>query len=146
MNEENNTFSVDIQAEAKAISSGIIIDDNTPSEIINVVKDIPLPERISYTPSEVKIETDIKAQIASVSNLGMQTKTDIDDVVMKTAMLNQKITEVKDGFSEMYSEMKGGDWLANRNKDEFEERPLIDPKNLLFEFRRDNSSKFPPYA
>ena len=146
MNEENNTFSVDIQAEARAISSGIIIDDTTPSEIINVVKDIPLPERISYTPTEVQLENEVKPQMASVSNLGLQSKMDIEDIAMKTAMLNQQVKEVKDGFSEMYSEMKGGDWLSNRNKDEFEERPLIDPKNLLFEFRRDDSSRFPPYC
>jgi hypothetical protein len=52
---------------------------------------------------------------------------------------------MRGGFKDLYDNIKGGDWLQNTNRDDFEERPLTDPKNLLFESRRDKSSMFPPY-
>jgi hypothetical protein len=146
MNEEGNQFSIDVAAETQSVSSMVDSQDTQPSEFINIVKDIPLPDPITYEPTQVEIKSGVEAQTAKLSGLDFQVKIDAEEAYEKTVSLENQMQEMRGGFKDLYDNIKGGDWLQNTNRDDFEERPLTDPKNLLFESRRDKSSMFPPYS
>jgi hypothetical protein len=144
MNEENNNFSIDIQAEVDSMSGSQQELTGEPSQIVNVMKDIPLPETIFYTATDVDISSKIVPQIATLDT-EFSIKVDAEEAYSKAEETEAKLEEVRGGMIDMYQNMMNS-WLPNNNKDEFEERPTTEPTNLIFEARRDRMSMAPKWA
>ena len=144
MNEENNNFSIDIQAEVDSMGNTQEELTGEPSTIVNVLKDIPLPETSFYTATDVDTGTRVAPQIAIIDK-DFNIKMDAETAYSKAEETEKKLKEVKDGMLDMYNNMMNS-WLPNNNKDEFEERPTTEPQNLIFENRRDRMSMPPKWA
>lgn len=144
MNEENNNFSIDIQAEVDSMGTTQEVLTGEPSTIVNVLKDIPLPETSFYTATDVDTGTRVTPQIANIDT-DFSIKMDAEEAYSKAEETEKKLKEVRDGMLDMYNDMMNS-WLPNRNKDEFEERPTTEPQNLIFENRRDRMSMAPKWA
>jgi hypothetical protein len=144
MNEENNNFSIDIQAEVNSMGNTQEELTGEPSTIVNVLKDIPLPETSFYTATDVDTGTRVAPQIAIIDK-DFNIKMDAETAYSKAEETEKKLNEVKDGMLDMYNNMMNS-WLPNNNKDEFEERPTTEPQNLIFENRRDRMSMPPKWA
>lgn len=145
MNEENNQFSIDVAAESQVISPSLQPDEMAPSEFINVLKDIPVPEPISFEPTAVEVDTKVGAELSKLSGIDFVVKVDAEEAYERTKTLEQQVLQLNGGISDIYNEMKGS-WLPNKNRDDFEERPTTEPNNLIFNARRDHSSQFPPFS
>lgn len=144
MNEENNNFSIDIQAEVDSMGTTQEELTGEPSTIVNVLKDIPLPETSFYTATDVDTGTRVAPQIANIDT-DFTIKMDAEAAYSKAEETEKKLNEVRDGMLDMYNNMMNS-WLPNTNKDEFEERPTTEPQNLIFENRRDRMSMPPKWA
>jgi hypothetical protein len=144
MNEENNNFSIDIQAEVDSMGNTQEELTGEPSTIVNVLKDIPLPETSFYTATDIDSGTRVAPQIAIIDK-DFNIKMDAETAYSKAEETEKKLNEVKDGMLDMYNNMMNS-WLPNNNKDEFEERPTTEPQNLIFENRRDRMSMPPKWA
>jgi hypothetical protein len=144
MNEENNNFSIDIQAEVDSMGNTQEELTGEPSTIVNVLKDIPLPETSFYTATDIDSGTRVAPQIAIIDK-DFNIKMDAETAYSKAEETEKKLNEVKDGMLYMYNNMMNS-WLPNNNKDEFEERPTTEPQNLIFENRRDRMSMPPKWA
>jgi hypothetical protein len=62
---------------------------------------------------------------------------DIDSLYQKTKSLEQMILDLQN---------KGDGWLKSKERDSFEERPTVEPTNLVFEQRKMRSSTIPEWA
>jgi len=144
MNEENNNFSIDIQAEVDSMGNTQEELTGEPSTIVNVLKDIPLPETSFYTATDIDSGTRVAPQIAIIDK-DFNIKMDAEAAYSKAEETEKKLNEVKDGMLDMYNNMMNS-WLPNNNKDEFEERPTTEPQNLIFENIRHRMSMPPKWA
>jgi hypothetical protein len=144
MNEENNNFSIDIQAEVDSMGNTQEELTGEPSTIVNVLKDIPLPETSFYTATDVDTGTRVAPQIAIIDK-DFNIKMDAETAYSKAEETEKKLNEVRSSMLDMYNNMMNS-WLPNNNKDEFEERPTTEPQNLIFENRRDRMSMPPKWA
>jgi hypothetical protein len=144
MNEQSNNFSIDIQAEVDSVSNLDSELTGEPSTVVNVLKDIPLPETVFYTATDIDIDSRIKPQISSFDT-DVTIKVDAEEAYSKAEETEKRLNEVRDGMLDMYSNMMNS-WLPNNNKDDFEERPTTEPQNLIFENRRDRMSMAPKWA
>lgn len=145
MNEETNQFSVDVAAESQVISPSLQPDEITPSEFITVLKDIPVPEPLTFEATQVEADTKVGAQLSKLSGIDFVVKIDAEEAYERTKTLEEQVLQLNGGISDMYNEMRSS-WLPNKNRDDFEERPTTEPNNLLFNERRDKSSMFPPFS
>jgi len=141
MNEEQNGFSIDVQAETSSFSFS---EETTTESLYTIMKDIPLPETVFFTPTEINIEKTVTPQTSTVG-VNYNVKIDAEEAYNKAEQTEAMLNEVRGGMLEMYNEMKNS-WLSNNNKDDFEERPTIEPTNLIFENRRDKMSSPPKWA
>jgi hypothetical protein len=144
MNEENK-FSLDVQAETQAISPSIQEDLLNPSEFINLQPSLELPPRILLQATEIDVEENVKAQRSETAALDFNVKMDAEAAYEKAEYLEEQMTEMRGGFQDLYNNVKNN-WLPSRQKDEFEERPTIEPTNLIFYARRDRMSMPPQWA
>jgi len=145
MNEETNQFSVDVAAESQVISPSLQPDEITPSEFITVLKDIPVPEPLTFEATQVEADTKVGAQLSKLSGIDFVVKIDAEEAYERTKTLEEQVLQLNGGISDMYNEMRSS-WLPNKNRDDFEERPTTEPNNLIFNERRDRSSMFPPFS
>ena len=177
MNEETNSFQVDVEAESQAISGFGSDDIPTPSEIINVMPDVSLAgdvtgknslepvqseiliqsEKIQYQETEKLIPSipyeatsfdssmNVNAEKTQTYGLNFNVKIDPEQVYEKTQILESQVASLQSGVETMVNEMNSS-WIPNKNRDDFEERPLIEATNLIFENRRDNASLTPPWS
>jgi len=144
MKEENNNFSIDIQAEVDSMGNTQEELTGEPSTIVNVLKDIPLPETSFYTATDVDTDTRVAPQIAIIDK-DFNIKMDAETAYSKAEETEKKLNEVRSSMLDMYNNMMNS-WLPNNNKDDFEERPTTEPQNLIFENRRDRMSMPPKWA
>ena len=144
MNEESNKFEIDVKAESNKVT--ILPSSETPEtiEFINVMKDIPIPDPIPIKPTDLPPTSKIDAQKSEFGSLDFNIKIEAEQAYERTEELEKKIIELQGGVTDIYNEMKNS-WIPNKNKDEFEERPTIEPTNLIFEARRDEMSRFPDW-
>lgn len=144
MNQENQ-FSIDVKAESQAISPLIQEGLSTPSEFINVQPDMPLPDPILFKATEIDLSETVKAEASQIAGLDFDVKMQVEEVYERTEQLEEKMGEMYGGFQDLYENVKNK-WLPIREKDEFEERPTIEPRNLIFEARRDKMSMPPQWG
>jgi hypothetical protein len=142
---EANQFSIDIKAETQAISSSLDEQVLTPSDIINIQSSPPLAERALFQATEVDLSSTIKAESSKITGLDFMVKVDTEELQKQTENLEQSMNEMYGGFKDIYDYIKG-DWIPNREKNDFEERPTIEANNLIFYARRDKMSMAPYWA
>ena len=142
---EANQFSIDIKAETQAISSSLDEQILTPSDIINIQSSPPLAERALFQATEVDLSSTIKAESSKITGLDFMVKVDTEELQKQTESLEQSMNEMYGGFKDIYDYIKG-DWIPNREKNDFEERPTIEANNLIFYARRDKMSMAPYWA
>ena len=144
MNEENK-FSIDIQAESRAISSSLNDPLLSPSDIIHIQPTTPLPERILFKATDVDLASSIQVESSKITGLDFMVKVDNEELQQKTKILENSMEEMYGGFQDMYNHIKKS-WIPIRDKDDFEERPTIEANNLIFYDRRDKMSMPPLWA
>lgn len=144
MKDENNNFEIDIEAETKAVSPNLNEEEFVPSQLFHVMKDQPLPEMVFFSGSQSFQNNSVTPQI-STQTLGVSVKAEPEDAIMKVEETEKKLGTIVQGLQEL-SEGIQSSWLENRNKDDFEERVVVDPQNLLFEARRERMSQYPRWA
>jgi ArsR family metal-binding transcriptional regulator len=105
---------------------------------------VALPETTLFTPTPVSITETIHPTKAKVE-LNAEIKMGAEEAYSKAEDTEKKLNEVRAGMLDMYNDMKN-DWIPNKNKDEFEERPTTEPNNLIFDARRDRMSMEPKWA
>lgn len=144
MNEENNNFYMDIQAEVNAVSLTPSDEGLTTEELVHVMKDIPLPESIAYTATDFETKGTIAPEIQKLQ-MDYSVKIDAEEAYSKAEETEEKLNKMSQSMVELYSQFQKP-WLENTNKDLFEERPTTEPQNLIFEARRDRTSLPPMWA
>lgn len=202
MNEENN-FSINVDAETNALGMGDIIPDITPSEFVNIQTESELPElfnpqamqpidiasnvigdpmqavqigdlgvpsanEINATISEISVsevmettaniedpvimeptEFDTAKQIqpdfSTTTGIDFNVKVDAEDAYEKAEMIESGFLDMKKDIRELYSNAKNN-WLPLRDNDEFEERPITEATNLIFDQRRNRMSRPPEWS
>jgi hypothetical protein len=142
---EANQFSIDIKAETQAISSSLDEQVLTPSDIINIQSSPPLAERALFQATEVDLSSTIKAESSKITGLDFMVKADTEELQKQTESLEQSMNEMYGGFKDIYDYIKGN-WIPNREKNDFEERPTIEANNLIFYARRDKMSMAPHWG
>jgi hypothetical protein len=144
MNEEQNNFQIDVQAEQQAMSQALDENNFNPSQLIHVMKDIPLPETVFYTATD-SFKSNLITSQSSTQEVGFQIKVDAEEAYLKAEDTEKKLLMMAMGIQELSEGIQPG-WLENRNKDDFEERVVVEPVNLIFESRRDRMSLFPKWS
>jgi hypothetical protein len=202
MNEENN-FSINVDAETNALGMGDIIPDITPSEFVNIQTESELPElfnpqamqpidiasnvigdpmqavqigdlgvpsanEINATISEISVsevmettaniedpvimeptEFDTAKQIqpdfSTTTGIDFNVKVDAEDAYEKAEMIESGFLDMKKDIRELYGNAKNN-WLPLRDNDEFEERPITEATNLIFDQRRNRMSRPPEWS
>lgn len=144
MNEETNQFKININAEKEMVS--ILPSSETPNTVDLVVpmKDNPLPIQSPITLDGNVNEPKLDAQKKEIGSVGFEIKMQPEVVYKKTEMLEEKILQLQSGIMDVVKQMNNS-WIPNKNFDNFEERPTIEPGNLIFEHRRNQMSIFPEW-
>lgn len=144
MNEEENNFTLDIDAERQAMAPALNETEFEPSQLTHMVKDIPVPEMVFYTPTESFKTGDVAPQLSTMTT-DLNVKVEPEDAIMKVEETEKKLATMAQGMQELAEGIQPS-WLENRNKDDFEERVIVEPQNLIFEDRRDRMSMYPRWA
>lgn len=144
MNEQNQ-FSIDVQAESETLSSSLEESTLTPSEFINMQPDLELGRRVFLQATPVDLSSNVSAESSQVYGLDFTVKVDPEATYQKVETLEQSVMELGGGFKDLYNNLKK-DWIPIREKDEFEERPIIESNNLIFYARRDKMSMAPLWS
>ena len=87
----------------------------------------------------------VNAEKTQTYGLNFNVKIDPEQVYEKTQILESQVASLQSGVETMVNEMNSS-WIPNKNRDDFEERPLIEATNLIFENRRDNFSQTPSWS
>lgn len=143
MNEEENNFKIDVDAEQQNFSRELDQDNFEPSQLYYVVKDLPLPEMVFYSTSNTFQNTNVNPQLAN-QKLSFDVKIDAETAYAKAEETEKQLRMMAMGIQELSEGIQPG-WLSVSNKDNFEERVVVDPTNLIFENRREKMSMPPEW-
>ena len=141
--EKNNTLPESVNVEN-------FTNDELPKNQLNnenILNKVDLPDAITAD-NQIKIElpestiiksTDdnnpsgaIKPQYSqTISNFSI--KVDAEAAYEKANQLEEKFNILDENMSSL--KKSNGNWLNNQEKDKYEERPTVDPTNLIFENR-----------
>lgn len=144
MNKENN-FSINVAAESTMIGFGDQSYDLTPSEFITIQADTELPELYIIEATEVPSVENIKPDLSNVSGIDFNVKVDSEVAYEKAEMVESGLLNMQKDIKDLYDTTRNS-LLRMGNKNEFEERPLTEAVNLIFEHRRDRMSKAPEWS
>ena len=116
------------------------VDNLLPeSQTISQNFGVELPEASFIMPTETTDSFSSQMLEAQFSKTISPTniENDIDSLYQKTQSLEQSIMNLQN---------TGDGWLKTKEKDSFEERPTVEPTNLVFEQRKMRSSSIPEWA
>jgi hypothetical protein len=143
MNEETNNFSIDIEAE----KSNLFLPEETDQDLqplINILPNLELPETVPYAVTEMDMSQKIQPAITETL-VTPDVKISAEEAYEKAESTSRSLNEIKNGLNDLAGAIQSP-WLENKNKDDFEERPLTEPQNLIFEARRNRMTEFPHWA
>lgn len=144
MNEEENSFTIDVEAEKQSMSPSMDELDFEPSQLVHMMKDIPVPEMVFYEPTQSFENASVTPQLSTLTT-DLSVKVEAEDAIMAVEQTEKKLSAMSQGLQELAEGIQPS-WLENRNKDDFEERVVVEPQNLIFEARRDRMSMQPKWA
>jgi len=140
MNE--NEVSIDVSAEQKSFSAALMPSSIQSAEISSEQQNVVLPESISYVATQPDIKNSAQAEV-SKTTVDLKIKFDAEAQYKE---LRTSVDDMQSSLSSLASNARDS-WLPYpRPVDKFEERPLTEPTNLIFEARRERFSQFPRWA
>lgn len=95
--------------------------------------------------TETQDLSNLKGDLSKVSGIDYNIKVDPEDAYQKAEVVESNLEEMKTDIRDLYNNAKNN-WLPLRDKDEFEERPITEAVNLIFEHRRDRMSVPPEWS
>ena len=143
MNEETNNFSIDIEAEKTNLFLPQEIEEGM-EPLINVLPNLELPETIPYTLTDMDVSEKVNSAITETV-ITPDIKISSEEAYEKAESVAKALNAMKGGLDDLAGAVQSP-WLENKNKDDFEERPITEPQNLIFEARRNRMSEFPHWA
>ena len=140
MNE--NEVSIDLSAEQKSFSASLMPSSIQSAEVSSEQQNVVLPESISYTATQPDIKNSAQAEVSKTA-VDLKIKFDAEAQYKE---LRTSVDGIQSSLSSLANNARDS-WLPNpRPADKFEERPLTEPTNLIFEARRERFSQFPQWA
>ena len=137
-----NDFVLDISAEQQAFSGSIMSASEQMQEIQVSPDAIRLPDSMSYTPSAVDVSATTQAEASKVS-VDLTLKFDPEE---QYKALKETVDGMQKGIEQIGSEQHSK-WIPfPRALNNFEEKPILEQTNLIFEERRSKFSEFPRWA
>ena len=137
-----NDVVLDIVAEQQAFSNSIMSASEQMQEIQSNPDIIRLPDSMSYTPAEVDIST---ATTAEASKVAMDLTIKFDPETQYKA-LKETVDGMQKGIQELGNEQQYK-WIPfPKAVNNFEEKPILEQTNLIFEERRSKFSEYPHWA
>jgi hypothetical protein len=140
MNDQDIQIDVDAEKQvfAPALTpSSIKMDTESVAQM-----DVPLPPSIPYTPTQVDIKSAPQAEVSKTA-LNMSLKFNAEDHYNELRETVDSLqSQIKNNSNEMRTQ-----WIPDaKPENKFEEKPTVDPTNLIFLQRREQFSKFPHWA
>lgn len=137
-----NEVVLDIVAEQQAFSNSIMSASEQMQEIQSNPDIIRLPDSMSYTPAEVDIST---ATTAEASKVAMDLTIKFDPETQYKA-LKETVDGMQKGIEQIGSDQHSK-WIPfPKALNNFEEKPILEQTNLIFEERRSKFSEYPRWA
>ena len=141
MNDENN-IAIDVDAEKQIFSSAITPSSiQSPSASVEQAE-VNLPPSLPYTATQVNIKTNTQAEVSKTS-LDLSIKFNAEDSYnnLKNAVDSLQ-SQVNSNSNQLVNR-----WIPDpRPANKFEEKPTVEPTNLIFVNRREQFSRFPHWA
>jgi len=142
MIDNSNDFVLDISAEQQAFSNSIMSASEQMTEIQGNPDIIRLPDSMSYTPANVDVSN---ATTAETSKVAMDLTIKFDPETQYKA-LKETVDGMQKGIQELGNSQQSK-WIPfPRALNNFEEKPILEQTNLIFEERRSKFSEYPRWA
>ena len=157
MNEEtNDSFNLDVTAEQQAFSSVISPSTIESPQFSTPLKEIPLPDSISIEagqflklpdsvaikPSNLEYETSAVAEVSKTA-IDLEVKFDAEASYRN---LYDQVTDMQGTLNNAVNSLTNT-WIPDpKAASKFEERPSLDPTNIIFDARRERFSQYPHWA
>ena len=141
MNDETN-LAIDVDAEKQIFSSAITPSSIQASSASVEQTEVNLPPSLPYTATQVNIKTNTQAEVSKTS-LDLSVKFNAEDSYnnLKTAVDSLQ-SQVNSNSNQLVNRWIPDPKAANK----FEEKPTVEPTNLIFVSRREQFSRFPHWA
>jgi hypothetical protein len=141
MNDENN-IAIDVDAERQIFSSAITPSSIQSSSASAEQTEVNLPPSLPYTATQVNIKTNAQAEVSKTS-LDLSIKFNAEDSYnnLKTA-IDTLDSKVNSNSNQLVNR-----WIPDpRSADKFEEKPTVEPTNLIFVNRREKFTQIPNWS
>jgi hypothetical protein len=135
----SQNFVDNLLPESQPISQNFVDNLLPESQPISQNFGVELPEASFMIPTETTDSFSSRMLEAQFSKTITPTniESDVDSLYQKTKSLEESIMNLQN---------KGDGWLKTKERDSFEERPTVEPTNLVFEQRKMRSSTIPEWA
>jgi hypothetical protein len=153
----DNNISLDITAEQQLFAPSIkpsdlrsaSIDSSIPEDmalpesvVFKTIVDPPLLESIVYQATKVDISEKTSAEVADVG-IKLQVKFDPEASYKK---LEENVDGIRDSVTSIADNAQNK-WIPNPSPaSKFEERPTLEPTNLIFDARSERFALYPNWA
>lgn len=137
-----NNFVLDISAEQQAFSNSIMSASEQMQEIQSNPDAVRLPDSMSYTSANVDVSN---ATTAEASKVAMDLTIKFDPEAQYKA-LKETVDDMQKGIEQIGSDQHSK-WIPfPKALNNFEEKPILEQTNLIFEERRSKFSEYPRWA
>ena len=137
-----NDFILDISAEQQAFSGSIMSASEQMQELQINPDIIRLPDSMSFTPSRVDTSEATQAETSKVA-IDLTVKFDAEQ---QYKSLKDTVDGMQKGIEQIGNSQQSK-WIPPpRASDNFEEKPILEQTNLIFEERRLKFSEYPRWA
>jgi hypothetical protein len=137
-----NNFVLDISAEQQAFSNSIMSASEQMQEIQSNPDAVRLPDSMSYTSANVDVSN---ATTAEASKVAMDLTIKFDPEAQYKA-LKETVDGMQKGIEQIGSDQHSK-WIPfPKALNNFEEKPILEQTNLIFEERRSKFSEYPRWA
>jgi hypothetical protein len=153
----DNNISLDVTAEQQLFAPSIkpsdlrsaSIDSSIPEDmalpesvVFKTIVDPPLLESIVYQATKVDISEKTSAEVADVG-IKLQVKFDPEASYKK---LEENVDGIRDSVTSIADNAQNK-WIPNPSPaSKFEERPTLEPTNLIFDARAERFAQYPNWA
>jgi len=142
MIDNTNEFVLDISAEQQAFSNSIMSASEQMQEIQSNPDVIRLPDSMSYTPANVDVSAVTTAEASKVA-MDLTIKFDPEE---QYKALKETVDGMQKGIEQIGNDQHSK-WIPfPRALNNFEEKPILEQTNLIFEERRSKFSEYPRWA
>jgi len=154
---DDNNISLDVTAEQQLFAPSIKpsdvrsaqLDSSMPEDmalpesvVFKTIVDPPLLDSIVYQATKVDISEKTSAEVADVG-IKLQVKFDPEASYKK---LEENVDGIRESVTSIADNTQNN-WIPNpRQSSKFEERPTLEPTNLIFDARAERFAQYPNWA